>query len=167
MSIFPDDTWTVGTADQDGQPLVIRVRGQMPAAADRQRHAHLVVVGWPYDGVDTGLPTDADNALMQAFEDAVAAGAERTGTGILAASITGAGHKEWRYYAHDAEAFVAALNASLDGHPTYPLEIEMFDDSEWQGLQQLLDGLDEDGEADDGEEVADAEDPGGPKAGTE
>ena len=152
MSIFPDDTWTVGTADQDGQPLVIRVRSQMPAAAERQRHAHLVVVGWPYDGADTGLPTTEDGAAMQAFEDAVASGAERGGTGVQVASITGAGHKEWRYYAADAEAFVAALNASLDGHPTYPLEIEMFDDSEWQGLQQLLDGLEEDDGADDDEE---------------
>ena len=91
MSIFPDDTWTVGTADQDGQPLVIRVRSQMPAAAERQRHAHLVVVGWPYDGADTGLPTTEDDAAMQAFEDAVASGAERGGTGIQVASITGAG----------------------------------------------------------------------------
>lgn len=150
MGIFADDTWTVGTADQDGQPLVIRVRSQMPDAAARQRHPHLVVVGWPYDGADTGLPTTEDAAAMQAFEDAVESGIARGVTGASGvvgapvASITGAGHKEWRYYAADAEAFVAALNASLEGHPTYPLEIEMFDDAEWQGLQQLLDGLDED-----------------------
>jgi hypothetical protein len=51
---------------------------------------------------------------------------------------------------------VTALNATLEGEPTYPLEIEMFDDEEWQGLQQLLDGLEEDdegdGEADDDDE---------------
>ncbi len=68
------------------------------------------------------------------------------------ASLTGAGHKEWRYYAADADAFVEALNASLEGHPTYPLEIEMFDDAEWQGLQQLLDGLEEDGDDDEGDD---------------
>jgi uncharacterized protein YfaP (DUF2135 family) len=154
MGMFADDTWTIGTADQDGQSLILRVRGQMPAVAERQRHAHLVVVGWPYDGADSGLPTDDDNALMRAFEDAVAAGPESGGIGIQVASITGAGHKEWRYYAADAGAFVAALNASLDGHPPYPLEIEMFDDSEWQGLQQLLDGLEEGEEGD--EEAEDA-----------
>lgn len=152
MGIFPDDTWTVGTTDQDGQPLIIRVRSQMPAVADRQRHAQLVVVGWPYDGTETGLPTPVDTAAMQDFETAVEAGPERGGSGTQVASITGAGHKEWRYYAADADAFVAALNASLEGHPTYPLEIEMFDDSEWQGLQQLLDGLDEDEEVDDGDD---------------
>jgi hypothetical protein len=144
MGIFSDDMWTVGTADQDGQPLVIRVRSQMPDVAERQRHAQLVVVGWPYDGADTGLPTTGDSVAMQAFEDAVERALERGGAGTQVASITGAGHKEWRYYAADAEAFVAALNASLEGHPTYPLEIEMFDDAEWQGLQQLLEGLEED-----------------------
>jgi hypothetical protein len=152
MGIFPDDTWTVGTADQDGQPLIIRVRSEMPTVADRQRHAQLIVVGWPYDGIETGLPTSDETAAMQDFENAVEAGIERGGVGTQVASITGAGHKEWRYYAADAEAFVTALNASLDGHPTYPLEIEMFDDSEWQGLQQLLDGLDEDAAEDDAED---------------
>jgi hypothetical protein len=154
MGIFPDDTWTVGTADQDGQPLVIRVRGQMPEADARRDHGQLIVVGWPYDGTDAGLPTTEDSGSMQAFEDAVEAGIAADGTGIQVASITGAGHKEWRYYAADAEAFVATLNASLDGHPTYPLEIEMFDDAEWQGLQQLLDGLEEGDEGDDADDDA-------------
>ena len=36
MWIFADDTWTVGTADQDGQPIIIRVRSQMPDAAAHQ-----------------------------------------------------------------------------------------------------------------------------------
>ena len=157
MGIFPDDTWTVGTADQDGQSLIIRVRSQMPAVAERQRHAQLIVVGWPYDGAETGLPTTDETAAMQDFESAVEAGLDRGGEGIQVASITGAGHKEWRYYAADAEAFVATLNASLDGHPTYPLEIEMFDDSEWQGLQQLLDGLDEDDAEDDDAEGDDTD----------
>jgi hypothetical protein len=159
MRIFPDDTWTVGTADQDGQPIIIRVRSRMPDAAARQGHAQLIVVGWPYDGVATGLPGAEDSASMQAFEDTIEAGLERSGVGVQVASLTGAGHKEWRYYAADADAFVAALNASLDGHPTYPLEIEMFDDADWQGLQQLLDGLEEgdqgdgdDDEHDDGNE---------------
>jgi hypothetical protein len=160
MAIFSDDTWTVGTADQDGQPIIIRVRGQLPDAAARQANSQLLVIGWPYDGTETGLPADADKAAMERFEEALEAGLAGTGVGVQVASLTGAGHREWRYYAPDAEAFVAALNASLGGHPTYPLEIEMFDDAEWQGLQQLLDGLDEDDDGDgdgNGDEGEDAE----------
>lgn len=156
MGIFADDAWTIGSADQDEQPIIIRVRSQMPDAAQRQTHAQLIVVGWPYDGAEAGMPGTTDSAAMQAFEDAVEAGLEGTGIGVQVASLTGGGQKEWRYYAADAEAFVVALNTSLDGHPTYPLEIEMFDDSEWQGLQQLLDGL-EDDDDDGGGEGEDAE----------
>jgi hypothetical protein len=153
MSIFPDDTWTIGTADQDGQPIIVRVRAALPDLAQRKALGQLIVIGWPYDGNAAGLPDAGDSAAMQAFEDAIEAGVERKGAGVQAASLTGAGHKEWRYYAADADAFVAALNDSLDGHPTYPLEIEMFDDAEWHGQQQLLDGLeDDDGEDEDGDD---------------
>ena len=162
MGIFSDDTWTIGTADQDGQPIIIRVRSQMPDAAARHGHAQLIVVGWPYDGNATGLPVAEDTAAMRAFEDTIEAGLERSGLGLQVASLTGAGHKEWRYYAADADAFVTALNATLDGHPTYPLEIEMFDDGEWQGLQQLLDGLEED---DEGDGEADEDDDDGRNEG--
>jgi RimJ/RimL family protein N-acetyltransferase len=85
VSIFSDDTWTVGTADQDGQPIIIRVRGQMPDAPARHGHAQLIVVGWPYDGTATGLPGAEDNGAMQAFEDAIEAGLERTGAGVQVA----------------------------------------------------------------------------------
>jgi hypothetical protein len=157
MTTFPDDMWTVGTADQDGQPIIIRVRSELPDASRRSAHAQLIVVGWPYDGNETGLPSAADTTSMLDFESAVEGGLERTGVGLQVASITGAGHKEWRYYSADADAFVDALNASLDGHPTYPLEIEMFDDPEWEGLQQLLQGLEDDGgEDDDPEQAGDA-----------
>ena len=162
MGIFSDDTWTIGTADQDGQPIIIRVRSQMPDAVARHGHGQLIVVGWPYDGNATGLPGAEDTAAMRAFEDAIEAGLERSGLGVQVASLTGAGHKEWRYYAADADAFVTALNATLDGHPTYPLEIEMFDDAEWQGLQQLLDGLEED---DEGDGEADEDDDDGRNEG--
>jgi hypothetical protein len=158
MPIFPDDTWTVGTADQDGQPIIIRVRGPLPDHAARQANDRLIVIGWPYDGNETGLPAEADKASMDRFEEALEAGLSGTTLGVQVASLTGAGHKEWRYYAPDAEAFVAALNDSVADHPTYPLEIEMFDDAEWQGLQQLLDGLDE---HEDGDDDADGDDSDG------
>src|SRR4029079_9742185 len=76
VGIFSDDTWTIGTADQDGQPIIIRVRSQMPDAAARHGHAQLIVVGWPYDGNATGLPGAEDTAAMRAFEDTIEAGLE-------------------------------------------------------------------------------------------
>ena len=57
MSIFPDDTWTVGTAEQDGLPLVIRVRSQMPAVAASATEAS----GQP--GTASSMPITAQNTI--------------------------------------------------------------------------------------------------------
>ena len=147
MAIYPDASWTVASAEQDGQPILLRMRASMPDAAARAAYPRLVVIGWPYDGDDDGMPAPADAEAMRRFEDAVEAGLGDESVGLQVASLTGAGHREWRYYTGDADAFVARLNASLEGHAAYPLEIEMFDDEEWQGLQQVLDGADEEDEA--------------------
>jgi hypothetical protein len=149
VAIYPDQSWTVATADQDGQPILLRMRASMPEAAARAAFPQLVIIGWPYDGDEGGMPLQSDAEAMQRFEDAVEAGLTDEALGLQVASLTGAGHREWRYYTGDADAFVARLNASLEGHDAYPLEIDMFDDAEWEGLQQVLDGADDGDDADD------------------
>jgi hypothetical protein len=139
MSIFPDDSWSVGTVgdDDDDEMVIVRARTSLPPAPSRATWSKLVVVTWPYEPA-SGMPQAEDAERMRRFEDAVEAGVEGPGAGIQVATLTGAGHKEWRYYAPASEAFLAALNRSLDGHPVYPLEIEVFTDPDWQGLTELL-----------------------------
>jgi hypothetical protein len=144
MSIFPDDSWSVGTVgdDDEDELVVVRARTALPPGPARQAWSKLVVVTWPYEPA-SGMPQAADSEQMARFEDAVAAGIELAGTGVQVATLTGAGHKEWRYYTPDSEAFLAALNGTLKGHAAYPLEIEVFTDPAWQGLTELLPGDDE------------------------
>ena len=150
MSIFADDSWSVGTfGDDDDELVLVRARTALPPAEARGAWSRLIVVTWPYEPA-SGMPQTADSELMGRFEDAVQAGVETPGSGVLVATLTGAGHKEWRYYAPESDAFLAGLNASLKGQPVYPLEIEVFTDPEWQGLFELMPG-DGDGSVDDRE----------------
>lgn len=144
MSIFPDDAWSVGTVgdDDDDELVVVRARTTLPPQATRQTWSKLVVITWPYEPV-SGMPQVADAERMARFEDAAQAGIESPASGVLVATLTGAGHKEWRYYTLDSEGFLAALNRGLQGHPVYPLEIEVFTDPAWQGLTELLPGDEE------------------------
>jgi hypothetical protein len=140
MNIFPDDSWSVGTfGDDDAELVLVRARTAPPSPGVRAGWPKLVVVTWPYEPA-SGMPQATDGQEMERFEAAVEAGVERGAQGILVATLTGAGHKEWRYYAPDSDAVLASLNASLKGHPVYPLEIEVFTDPEWQGLSELLPG---------------------------
>ena len=45
---------------------------------------------------------------------------------------TGMGLKEWIFYVRDQQDFMAALNRLLEGHPPYPLQIEVYDDPQWK-----------------------------------
>lgn len=147
MSIFPDDSWSVGTfGDDDDELVLVRARTASPSESVRQAWAKLVVVTWPYEPA-SGMPRTADAEAMRKLEETVATGVEAAGKGVLVATLTGAGHKEWRYYTTDSDAFLAAFNVGQQGHEAYPLEIEVFTDPEWQGLSEVLPG--ESGEDED------------------
>lgn len=143
---FEDDSWSVGKAEVEGQPHLIRMRSSMPSEAARLRFPKLMVITWSYEGQDSGLPDPQEYERMRTFEDALESGTEARSLGIQAASLTGAGVKEWRYYAEDGETFMASLNLDLAGHEAYPLEIQMWDDAPWLGLSEILDQAIADGD---------------------
>lgn len=135
--IFPTDDWVVAEATSGGNPLIIRMRSTLPSQADQSLFRHLVVIKWAYEPNELGMPDSDEHQLMNAFEDALEAGTERRQSAVQAASLTGGGEKEWRYYTPDVEAFIVSLNADLVGHDQYPLQIDSFVDAEWSGLCDL------------------------------
>jgi len=139
--IFPTDDWTVAEAPAGSAPFIVRMRSTLPSAADQALFCHLIIIKWVYEPNDFGMPDVSVHRQMNRFEDALEAGVERRRTAYQAASLTGSGQKEWRYYAADAEAFMDSLNADLTGHERYPLHIEMFQDSEWTALREIQDRL--------------------------
>lgn len=136
---YAEDDWIVGETDDDEDDhVIVRCRAAVPQASARKGLDHLIIVGWSYEADDAGLPTRAVDRQMDAFEEAVLPVLENSGAGVLAASITGGGVREWRFYAIGPDAFMDALNTALDNHPEYPLEFEAFDDPDWNALAELL-----------------------------
>ena len=112
----------------------------MPSQADQALFCHLIIIKWIYEPNDFGMPDVAVHRRMNQFEDALESGTEKRQLAFQAASLTGLGTKEWRYYAADADEFMKSLNADLTGHEPYPLRIEMFHDPEWAALRELKSG---------------------------
>lgn len=137
---YADDEWTVGELrDDDGPGMIVRFRSHLPAPEVRKIWGHLVIVGWPYEADDaSGMPEKKEARAQDAFEDALFKRLEADGAGCQAASITGEGVREWRYYTPDPDLFMQSLNEALQGHPDYPLEFEAFEDPDWNGLAELL-----------------------------
>lgn len=144
--IFEDESWSVGKAEVEGLPHLIRMRSEMPKDEQRLRFPKLMVITWSYSSEGSGLPGPEEYARMRTFEDALEAGTEARTIGVQAVSLTGAGVKEWRYYTGDGEAFMASLNLDLFGHDPYPLDIQMWDDAAWLGLSEILASAQPEGE---------------------
>ncbi len=136
--IYTEDNWSLSEGRVDGLPLIVRMRSKLPAQPDREIHQHLIIISWPYAATGSGMPQDEDNQLHTQFEDALEKANQSRDFGVQAACITGNGLKEWRYYTHDTDEFMAGLNESLIGHPVYPLELQVFKDPEWNALSELL-----------------------------
>lgn len=135
--IFPTDDWLLAEATSGGNPLIIRMRSTLPSRPNQTLFRHLVIIKWAYEPNERGMPASSEHKRMNMFEDALEAGTELRQAAVQAASLTGGGEKEWRYYTHDVDAFMASLNADLAGHGQYPLQIESFQDADWSALRDL------------------------------
>ncbi|CAB3821792.1 hypothetical protein LMG3410_00305 [Achromobacter aegrifaciens] len=136
-SIFPGDLWAVGEAQVEGLTVIVRFRTGLPSATDREINENLVIISWPYQGIESGMPNDEDKQSHNSFEEAIEKGFENSDIGVQVACLTGNHHKEWRYYTRDVEAFLDAFNACLPGHPVYPIQLRMYKDPDWNALSGL------------------------------
>ena len=132
-----DDTWLTLQDGPDGDAVFIRALRQPPP--DRALRPALIIAAWPYDleGED-GLPDRKTYDQMHAFQEAVHAALKESSVGVEAASLLGRGVKEWRYYATTPEAFLEVFNQALAPLPEFPIEMQSYDDPDWDGLTELL-----------------------------
>jgi hypothetical protein len=98
-----------------------------------------VVWTYPLEGEEgqRGLPTSAQQADMVRREDALTAGLEGGGVAVLTSVATSGGHREWIWYSRPASELNPAFNATLKGHPRYPIQLHITADPSWSGYQRL------------------------------
>lgn len=75
-SIFPGDLWSVGEARIDGLSVIVRFRTGLPSASARQANDNLIIISWPYQGVESGMPNEEDKQHTNNFEEAIEKGFE-------------------------------------------------------------------------------------------
>ena len=123
---------------ETAEKAVFRARFEKPDRTDVASLVWAIVIGWPYDG--NAMPPAEVNAAQQRFEEAIDPLASSSHSELVHIS-TGKGLKEWIFYAHTREEFMAELNALLSGHPRYPLDIEFFEDPDWEVWEDMVKDL--------------------------
>jgi Family of unknown function (DUF695) len=132
------EEWSIVTLRNEelGQAAVMRVRFERPNRGDLATLHLAIVVKWPYESANQMPPPEANEQQLQ-FERALDP-LMPSEFSELAHVSTGVGLKEWIFYARDKEVFMRRFNELLAGHPIYPLEIEFYDDPNWQVWADLV-----------------------------
>ncbi len=135
---YGEESWSVGKTTIQGKPVIYKFMNELPEKSIRESLNWLTVVSWKYDGsIRNGMPLKEVNKSMIKLED----GLEKIeGRGKLyfdVYSATGNNLKEFVFYIADRERFMANFNVALNGHPTYPIEVNFYKDAEWADFTKL------------------------------
>lgn len=133
-----DEDWDLARLTGDGSDRIARFLRRLPDEETRERMPWLASLRWTYHPRDdSGMPREADLEQMVEFGARFTAAVERAGFGCEAASITGDGLKEWRFYVTGPDAVRSTLRLVLTGLPPCPVQLEVVQDPDWFGLMEL------------------------------
>ena len=129
----------IGEVKEDGLPVIYKFVDEYPSTEVRANYPWVTVISWKYDGSSrNGMPPDDINQRMITLERVMEKSLDNEGYSRHAYSRTGNHLKELVYYISDREAFISAFNDALANHPRYPIEINFYEDPEWEDFQVIL-----------------------------
>jgi hypothetical protein len=133
-----DETWSVGEAKIQGNPVVYKFINELPSANIRQSMPWLTIVAWKYDGTgNNGMPPKHINESMIKLEDGLELIEGRGALYLDVATETGNNSKEFMFYIADRDKFMTNFNIALKRHSAYPIKITFYEDKEWSELKKL------------------------------
>jgi len=133
-----DDSWSVATGDDDGKPLIIRIRNQPPSFARKEVFPHLLTVHWQYESPnEQGMPSEEIAARMSDLEDLLEPAFEGARQAFLTVIVTGNGIREWQWYARNPEVVMKLVNETLSELEPFPVEFSFQEDPEWAGYTRF------------------------------
>lgn len=133
-----NDTWSLATTEDDGKPLIFRIRNHPPEFAQKESFAQLLAVCWEYEPAnEQGLPSRDDAERMGQFEDLLVSAFEGARQAFLTVIATGNGVREWQWYARDPDETMQLVNEALAECEPFPVEFSFQDDPQWEAYLRL------------------------------
>lgn len=130
----------IGRVYENGLPVIYKFVNALPPDEVRRALQWLTVISWKYDGSNhNGMPPADENQRMIVLEDTIENEIDNPSLLRHVYSRTGNGLKEFVYYVHERDQFLERLNNALAGHARYPIEINFYEDTQWEDFRRLLD----------------------------
>jgi hypothetical protein len=118
---------------------MIRYRTPVLQPNETGTFARCLRVLWPYAPEGSGaMPSAADSEQMKVFEDRLCYALEHDVHAALAAVLTFDGARQWVFYTSDVPTCGRRLAAMPQEAERYPIELDAFDDPEWDYLREQV-----------------------------
>lgn len=132
------DNWftALATGERGG---IVFVSGRKDLEDFRRRGSlrTRIEITWPCTADDGGMPTGADADLIAEVEPLLRKAMEADKLAILTGNYTGDGAKYWVFYCRHLPTFMDRLNDVLEPYPVLPLQIETYEDPEWEEYEDM------------------------------
>ncbi|MDF1698678.1 MAG: DUF695 domain-containing protein [Saprospiraceae bacterium] len=129
----------IGEYYENDFPVIVKFVNRTPNSKTQTKLPMLTVISWKYDGSErNGMPTQEVNQRMIKLEQAIANSNSDNKLFEHVYSRTGNNLKELVYYSSTQKDFIQKLNKTLSNHERYPIEIDFYDDREWNEFKKLL-----------------------------
>jgi len=130
--------WAIAEGHTGEYPYQVRFR-KLPRTFDCSGHTKRLNVFWSMaSSSNKGMATTDELGRLHVFEERLVNAVEYDGSAILAAVLTGRGEREFVYYVHDAQDFVARLSNMPHEAERYPIELHAADDPEWEYYKSII-----------------------------
>jgi hypothetical protein len=134
------DSWTVATGEDNGKPMIVRLRSNIPDGVDIKNYPHLLGISWEYEPArENGMPSETDHERMVLLEKLLDA-LEIQKTAYMTVAVTCNGVKEWHWYSKNTDETIQLMNTALSEQAKFPIKILIEEDPAWSVYLRFKNG---------------------------
>lgn len=131
------DWWTSPTESEDGKLVMVTGRRDIDEFRNNPRFSIRVEITWKYRADASGMPDLVTSTLMEEVQDAMQAAFMKDPVAVLTGIYTGAGERNWVFYAVSTHIFGRKINEALAPFDLLPISIYTENDPDWAEYDEM------------------------------
>lgn len=133
-----DDWWTAPSEDREGRTVMVTGRRSLNNVIESHRYVFRIEMTWEYEPDKGGMPDFTTSRKMEVVTDLLHDKLRRDPVAVMTGIYTGAGERNWVFYAVTLMAFQAVLNEALSTiDEQLPLTFHAEEDPEWEEYREM------------------------------
>lgn len=133
-----EDWWTAPSEDKDGRTVLVTGRRALDNVIATRRYVYRIEMTWLYEPDKSGMPDFATSRTMEMVTDAMQDALRHDPVAVMTGIYTGAGERNWVFYAVTLKAFQSFLNTALSSiDEQLPLTFHAEEDPDWEEYREM------------------------------